>query len=289
MAVEAMNDITTSILGMYTGTNVANAIAEQANKRTMAPVLYTYPLDMQSQINQPFIQLRFYEWDTVNKGGTNIETTVNPVADFYLETPETNIAESFSHDWNGDSYDWRAGTAGLAASAYVEGVGGFLKNALANIGGESMAEAGVRVFNAKQNATGQKYDVALAQGYNGVQFRSFELNWDLVPFNRNEAMAIDLIVSKIKVLTSPTHPDNTTLKFPNVCRFAVYTKDGKILYQSDFCGVSKLDIIYGDEKGLRTYKDGYPVSTRMQMTLNELFKQYKQRVEELGSRMGSGE
>lgn len=285
-----MNEYMTNYLASFTGTSIANTIAEQANKRVMAPLLYTYPLDMQSQINQPFVQLRFYEWDSVNKGGTNIETVVNPVADFYLETPETNIAESFSHDWDSsNSYDWRAGTAGLAASAYVEGVGGFLKGLARTAGGDSMAEAGVRVFNATQNATGQKYDIALAQGYNGVQFRSFELNWDLVPFNKNEAKAIDMIVSKIKVLTSPTHPDNTTLKFPNVCRFAVYTKDGKILYQSDFCGVSKLDIIYGDEKGLRTYKDGYPVATRMQMILNELFKQYKQRVMELGSRMGSGE
>ena len=88
-------------------------------------------------------------------------------------------------------------------------------------------------------------------------------------------------------MTSSSHDYETTLVFPNVCRFAIFTKDGKILFQSDFCGVSKLDIIYGDEKGLRTYKDGYPVATRLQMSFTELFKQYKERVAMLSSRLGN--
>lgn len=251
-----------------------------------APVMYCYPLDMESQINQPFVQLKFYKWNTVNKMGTNIETTVNPIADFYLETPETNIAESFTHNWK-ESFDWRKGTANLASSAYVEGVGSFLKNMGERLGGRSFAEAGQRIFDATQNVQGQKYDITLAQGYDGVAFRSFEFNWDLVPFSNEEAKAIDTIVNQIKLLTSSSHDYETTLVFPNVCRFAIFTKDGKILFQSDFCGVSKLDIIYGDEKGLRTYKDGYPVITRLQMSFTELFKQYKERVAMLSSRLGS--
>ena len=155
------------------------------------------------------------------------------------------------------------------------------------IGGYSFAEAGQRVFDATQNVTGQKYDISLAKGYDGVDFRTFEFNWDLVPFSNDEAKAIDKIVTQLKILSSSTHDKESTLIFPKVCRFAIFTKDGKILFQSDFCGVSKLDIIYGDEKGLRTYKDGYPVATRLQISLTELFKQYKERVIELGSRLGS--
>lgn len=230
---------------------------------------FNYPLAMEKVIRQPFIKIVFFKWAVASQGGSVVNAKSEVVSTFFFEIPETSIQEDYGHKW-GQALDFSNPSLNVAKNT-VDGITNMIKGVAEKSIYRGLVTTVQEQIDIAQNRMGVKKINPEAMGYDGNDFRTFEFQWDLVPYSSDESKEIFNIINALKYLTLPSYNDLTVI-FPNVCAFTVYTNSATELFRSRLCGVSKMTIGYGDEKQMRTFKDGYPMGVRLNLTLQELFK-----------------
>lgn len=107
--------------------------------------------------------------------------------------------------------------------------------------------------------------------FEGVNLKSFHLEWRLSPRTPEEARAIDAICKRIKYAAHPDEMLNGyALNYPDLC-YVEFTGDAaKFLPKYQRAFISNLVVTPDAPAGAAFFKDGAPISTTIQISFTEL-------------------
>lgn len=249
----------------------------------MGKTSFTFPSDMNvsssGPIAFPFVHIEFYKWQAQNVEQDNSKLGGEIVSDFFFTMPEQTIMEDFGHRWD-TTFDW----ANIGGSLLSKGAGA-IASALAK-----RSQAFDALANYAAASTGFKMNDYVAETYNGMDFRIFDFLFNLVPRSQKESETIRQIVKSLKILTTPNYYGeisgssdgtidvdgetislpNPTIAFPHVCKIYVYAGNMIKLYETMISGVQKLTFSYANAGPMKTFTDGYPVNTQINLSVKEL-------------------
>jgi hypothetical protein len=247
----------------------------------MGKTSYIFPSDMGvssvgGTFALPFVHIEFYQWksqNTESNDRANLQSEI--VADFFFAMPEQTIMEDFGHKWD-PTYDW----ANLGRSLLSKGAS-YAIDVL-----RSRSQAFDAVANFASASIGIKINDYVAETYDGMDFRQFDFLFNLVPRTKKESETIRQIVKSLKTLTTPNYYDSTKFQigeegsffnvavpgvaFPHVCKIYVYAGNMIKLYETMLSGVQKLTFSYANAGPMKTFTDGYPVNTQINLSVKEL-------------------
>lgn len=224
----------------------------------------------------PFVHIEFYQWkaqNTESNDRANLQSEI--VADFFFAMPEQTIMEDFGHRWD-TTFDWANIGRSMLSGGLSAIIDGFRKR----------SQAFDVVANYASASVGIKINDFVAETYNGMDFRIFDFLFNLVPRTKKESETIRDIVKSLKKLTTPNYYDSTTFQigeegsifniavpgvaFPHVCKIYVYAGNMIKLYETMLSGVQKLTFSYANAGPMKTFTDGYPVNTQINLSVKEL-------------------
>lgn len=134
--------------------------------------------------------------------------------------------------------------------------------------------ANVSVQGLLSRATGQVINQNVEMLFNGVQVRSFNFGFDLVPRSIDEASVIKQIIRilKIKSAAKMKKENMGFLNAPNLFRLS-YMKGGQLhpfLNSFKTCALKNVAVTYTGSGTYATYEDGTPVHMKLDLAFTEL-------------------
>jgi len=134
--------------------------------------------------------------------------------------------------------------------------------------------ANVTTAGLLARTTGQIVNQNVELLFNGVQLRTFNFTWDLVPRHSKEADVIKDILKTLKVRMSPKLSGGKTgfLNSPDLFRIAYKTggTDHKFLNSFKTCALKSMNVNYTGSGTYATYEDGTPVHMQLTLQFTEL-------------------
>ena len=145
--------------------------------------------------------------------------------------------------------------------------------ALANLPGGDLLSAGSGVAaNPKKE-----------QLFKGVDFRTFNINYEFYPRNKEEAQNVLNIIYQFKYHMHPEFKDDSTflLLYPSEFDIFYYKGKGinKAIHKHTSCVLSDMTINYTPNGQYTTFSDGTPTQINLQLTFKELGILTKDKIE----------
>lgn len=232
--------------------------------------IFYFPLSIESNFNQPFVKITFYNFSVTNQDGTIKDFEKQITNTFFFEAPENTNTEDFSHSW-GETIDWR-NVYNSAVNQFIDKTQKRLTEAVGDlVGAGDLAEQYRQAVMFNQQ--GKKVNDYKAMSYDGMNLRSFDYSFPCYPHNRDESKSLFNIINKLKEITLPDYTQ-AEFRFPQVCLIEMYTTSATRLFKTGFCGIEQLNIDYcpSQDGGLRTFNDGYPTGVKITLKAKELFR-----------------
>jgi hypothetical protein len=176
--------------------------------------------------------------------------------------------------------------APLAGSAAVKALGNL---ATLNLSGASQqakdAAAGVAAFGLSGGvpgtntgvvsaATGLAFNPRKEQVFKGVDFRSFQFEYQFFPRNATEAKAVLEIIKMFKIHMHPEFKDTNKFLYIYPSEFDItYYSNGTentSIHKHTSCVLTEMTINYTPNSQFTTFADGTPTQINMQLTFREL-------------------
>ena len=162
---------------------------------------------------------------------------------------------------------------GVDGKAMATGVASYGK-LVAGVSAVNALGGNVSVQGLLSRATGQIINQNVEMLFNGVQVRSFNFGFDLVPRSIDESMIIKDIVRSLKINSAAKMKKGKMgfLNAPNVFRLT-YMKGGSahpFLNSFKTCALKNIAMTYTGGGTYATYEDGTPVHMKMDLSFTEL-------------------
>ena len=119
--------------------------------------------------------------------------------------------------------------------------------------------------------------------FQAIDMRNFQLQFQLVPRNKDEAGIINEITQIFKMCTLPSRDpgkvfggkndaiDEAFIGVPNLCRvsFMRGAEEHDVLPRYKMCAVTSMDVNYTPDGSYATYPDGQPVAMQLKLNFQE--------------------
>jgi hypothetical protein len=173
------------------------------------------------------------------------------------------------------------GNSPAAGAAIGAGIGATVANptvtaalALQSVPGGEFMQAGSGVaVNPKKEQT-----------FKGVDFRTFNINYEFYPRDADEARNVLNIIYQFKYHMHPEYKDGTTFLFVYPSEFDVFYYKGKGLNKSihkhTSCVLADMTVNYTPNGQFATFADGTPTQINIQLTFRELGVLTKDKIKE---------
>lgn len=104
--------------------------------------------------------------------------------------------------------------------------------------------------------------------YKSPALRQFQFTWNLMPISKKEAMQISEMVMEIR---KEIYPAAAGVLFKYPAEFQIIMKSmGRILLQTTAAACTSFQVTYDTQGNPYTHTDGYPVTTNITMSLQEV-------------------
>lgn len=192
------------------------------------------------------------------------------------------LAANYEHTYDEFSMTSVLGGAGLLAQALQSETGGISTKNSAIIEGLSKTIVGKLplVQSSEQltntliyGATGRTINPQLELLYTSPRLRTFTFDFLFVPRSEKEAKELNEILYLLRFYAAPTIPEGTTGRFmipPAQFELEFYHKNAfnNYLFKTKKCVLESLSYDYAPN-GYASFRDGFPVQTRLQMMFKE--------------------
>jgi hypothetical protein len=149
----------------------------------------------------------------------------------------------------------------------VNGIGGwdeFAKSVAIRFGEDKLGKA-LDVMQAKEYLNTLK-----ATAYRGPDFKKFQMKWDLIPSNKEDAKTLKDIINKIRERSLPFYRQNDIIvEFPDYWILDPVVKD-KLLFSIDALMIERVNVSYDGEANTTFFYDGSPVKTTLEIDFTEV-------------------
>jgi len=256
--------------GMNQNVNPNDKI-DTSQGHTTAKINLSYPLDQAPY----YMKLQFFKYVRINPLE---KTTIEPIGIVNLPLPD---ASGFMDSTNAN---WDQAKGGIVGNVLdqVKNLSDLLSNPKAIVGDalygaaltlikDASAEAG----NVLSTVSGIASNPSLAMVFNGVNFRSFTLNWTFVPQNAAESEMIKRIVNYIKLSHLPTFAGDKTsyyFNYPSVVQPSfVGIIDPDYITKFKKCVIKSVNVNYAPHSHPSFYKTSQaPTAIQLSIGLDEM-------------------
>tara|TARA_B100001094_G_scaffold283110_1_gene295636 strand:+ start:424 stop:1440 length:1017 start_codon:yes stop_codon:yes gene_type:complete len=157
---------------------------------------------------------------------------------------------------------------------------------VAGVAAANALGANVSVQGLLSRATGQIINQNVEMLFNGVQVRTFNFGFDLVPRSIDESTIVKDIIRTLKIKSAAKmKKDNMGfLNAPNLFRLS-YMKGGHLhpfLNSFKTCALKNIAVTYTGSGTYATYEDGTPVHMKLDLTFTELNPIYSEDHDHVG-------
>ena len=176
--------------------------------------------------------------------------------------------------------------AKLAGNSAAKGAG--LGYAAYNMATQSDATTALSLQNIPggeflQAGSGIAVNPKKEQVFKGVDFRTFNINYEFYPRSVEEARNVLNIIKQFKFHMHPEYKEDTTFLFIYPSEFDIFYYKGKDLnkaiHKHTSCVLTDLTVNYTPNGQFTTFPDGTPTQINIQMTFKELGILTKDKVE----------
>lgn len=137
--------------------------------------------------------------------------------------------------------------------------------------------------NAVSVGTGLAFNPRKEQVFKGVDFRSFQFDYQFFPRSEQEARAVLNIIKEFKLHMHPEYKDSNKFLwiYPSEFDITYYTggTENKSLHRHPSCVLTEMTVNYTPNGAFTTFADGTPTQINIQMTFRELAIMDKDRIE----------
>ena len=190
------------------------------------------------------------------KYGKTVDLIVLPLPNAFADSQSHAFAQ---HD----------GVERMIASAAIDLVSG-----LGKTGSLAAKVLNSNIIAAGQSAAGMRQsiiDPGFFQHYTGSDPREFQMEFDLIPRNAEEAKTIVMIIMKLKQYSSPTEIlMGTSVLSPHFFSVMVSNKYVKAMTKMDRVIIKNISIDYGADGFMQQTHDGIPKHIKMSLTFAEV-------------------
>ncbi|MFK5882897.1 MAG: hypothetical protein QM489_01000 [Candidatus Izemoplasma sp.] len=176
----------------------------------------------------------------------------------------------------GTEYVWSAEEMGVAADLVkAHGRGNVtqddLKNAMQRAGLKIADTLGGNANSAYSHINNRALNPKEEMLFRGVNYRTFSLNWNLVPTTAAESNAY---ANAIEILHKMAAPELTSteafFKYPETTKVFVQKAGGKVIIDRGDCAITNISVDLTPDGIWAQLKDGRPVNTGLQIDFVEL-------------------
>jgi hypothetical protein len=140
---------------------------------------------------------------------------------------------------------------------------------------------GEAVSKLLNRSAGEAFNPQLQVLFQGIDFRRFQFDFTMTPSNLNEAKQIENIIYAFKYASAPEIQigqlgNGMFFKIPDTVNVEFYqsddqggTKQNSNVHRIGECVIENVTVDYAP-MGWSTYKDGYPVQTKLSIQLKEI-------------------
>lgn len=133
--------------------------------------------------------------------------------------------------------------------------------------------AGTAVFNS--TSSGSFINDYASLSFNGMNFRTFSFEWNLIPSSAEEASRLVDIIKYIRQKTLPDYNQvgavTGMVKYPYVWKVYPIVNNMVGFFMKD-CAITNLIINYSPEEYYKTTVTGHPTSTTITIDFKELYR-----------------
>lgn len=190
------------------------------------------------------------------------------------------------------SASWDAEDMGLmmagkeATEAAMKAFGGEGKQALASASSVVVNAAlqAPGVGNFASAASGLAANPKKEQVFKGVDFRTFQMDYQFFPRTETEAANVLRIIKEFKYHMHPEFKDAASFIYLYPSEFDIYyyylTKENTALHRHTSCVLTELSVNYTPNGSFSTFKNGMPTQINLQMSFKELAILTKDQIED---------
>jgi hypothetical protein len=106
--------------------------------------------------------------------------------------------------------------------------------------------------------------------FKGMQLRTFQFNWRLIPRNKTEAETLQVILKFIKIFCLPEKGGTTTLKYPHLVQIIPSGEGADKIGNYKRSLVSSITINYTSEGTSAFFYDGHPAAIQLSLEFQEI-------------------
>jgi len=321
-AAAVAQEAETSLKPLTTGLNDPVKAADLTkSSNDLAGSSLRYPLDIGDSNKNHFAVFDFYDYSppfsaenqslsgdssfslsAYNTSAENLKPAAYPQIILYM--PE-GIAASYRTNWDGKAFGNVVASimrsAGKVASGdYMdaikkagEGIGQQLATAPGKIGADLTSSLAKRISGdsiSQQDIFSSIGGVILNPNveliFGGHDLRTLQLTFKMVPYNKDEAIAVDQIVKTFKKVMLPKFTGTTKMSSfwkdeaksgngyignPNLCKISFFkgTARNDAITQFKTCAITDFDVNYTPDGVAAFGPDGYPVATQISLSFME--------------------
>jgi len=131
--------------------------------------------------------------------------------------------------------------------------------------------------------TGLAFNPRKEQVFKGVDFRTFQFDYQFFPRSPEEARAVLTIIKEFKIHMHPEYKDANKFLwiYPSEFDITYYTngKENSSLHRHPSCVLTEMTVNYTPNGAFTTFADGTPTQINIQMTFRELALMDKDRIQ----------
>lgn len=190
------------------------------------------------------------------------------------------------------SASWDAEDMGLMMAG-KEGTEAAMK-AVSGEGKQALASASSVVVNAALQApvvggfasaaSGLAPNPKKEQVFKGVDFRTFQMDYQFFPRDSVEAENVMRIIKQFKYHMHPEFKDAASFIYLYPSEFDIYyyylTKENKYIHRHTSCVLTEMNVNYTPNGSFTTFKNGMPTQINMQLSFKELAILTKDQIED---------
>jgi hypothetical protein len=163
------------------------------------------------------------------------------------------------------------------------------KNNNSDVGGIAAAVANQALAKgplgaANSVATGLAANPKKEQVFGGVDFRTFQIEYQFFPRDENEARNVRNIIKEFKYHMHPEFKDSNNFVYIYPSEFDIfYYQNGKEnlnIHRHTSCVLTELSVNYTPNGAFTTFADGMPTQINVQMSFRELALLTKDKIED---------
>lgn len=176
--------------------------------------------------------------------------------------------------------------APLLGGAAVKAIGNFSGGELAGVAKEGAAALGLAYgpnSGTVSAATGLAFNPRKEQVFKGVDFRTFQFEYQFFPRNSTESASVMNIIRTFKFHMHPEFKDSNKFLYiyPSEFDISYFTNgtENKSIHKHTSCVLTEMTVNYTPNSQFTTFADGTPTQINMQLTFRELAQLDKDMIE----------